>query len=430
MSTTRRSFIKQSAGAVAVGLVAPRLLLREARAQTATRKVLVIIQLAGGNDGLNTVIPYADSRYASLRPTLSFRESELKDSQGRPTIISHELGLHPAMVAMKEMYDAGRVAIVNGVGYPNPTLSHFLSMDIYHTANPASGRGLGWLGKYADLALLGKSGLKAASVGGLPVKSFSAAKAVLPNILSFDAYDFLTDPLHPGDQLNQVRTLSSTYNDEFPEGSFIRSIADSGVEAVASASRIKRSVAEYRSTVVYPSDNPLAAGLKMLAQMIVTIPELELLYAQMGGFDTHANQIASLSSGSPTDNKLMGDHARLLRYFSEGVKAFYEDLVEHGIGDDVLMMQWSEFGRRPSENASLGTDHGTAVPMFIIGNPVRSGIYGRYPSLDATGLDSAGNLLHTVDFREVYATILDRWLGVDSTSILGGRFADLGFVIN
>lgn len=419
MRTTRRVFIRQSAGAVAVGLIAPHALLSKARAQSTGgegRKILVVIQLAGGNDGLNTVIPYTDSRYYAFRPTLSFREPELAS-----TIISADLGLHPALAGIKGLYDAGKVAIVNGVGYPNPSLSHFLSMDIYHTANPESARGLGWLGKYADIALVGKTGLTAASVGGLPVKSLVGDRAVLPNILNFDAYDFLTDPLHAGDRSNQVQTFARTNGERFTEDGFVSQIAVSGMRAVESAASLKSSVTKYSSTVAYPDGNPLAQGLRMLAEMITTIPEVELLYVQMGGFDTHANQITSAG-------KLAGDHARLLGYFSEGVKVFYDDMAEHGLGQDVLMMQWSEFGRRPRENASLGTDHGTAGPMFIIGDQVRGGTYGDYPSLQEGRMDSAGNVVHTVDFRQVYATILDGWLGVESSLILGSSYGDLGFL--
>lgn len=419
MRTSRRVFIKQSAGAVAVGLVAPHALLSRARAQARPaggRRLLVVIQLAGGNDGFNTVIPYTDSRYYALRPTLAFKESELT-----ATTISNEFGLHPALTEIKALYDEGKVGVVNGVGYPNPSLSHFLSMDIYHTANPDGGRGLGWLGKYADTALVNKPGLTAASVGGLPVKSLLADRAVLPNILNFEAYDFLTDPVHAGDRNNQVQTFARTNQDQFREGSFIGQVASSGMQAVESAAVLKASVNQYRSTVVYPASNPLAQGLKMLAQLITTIPEIELLYVQMGGFDTHANQVGQ-------GNKLAGDHARLHRYFSEGVRLFYDDMTEHGLAGDVLIMQWSEFGRRPQENASLGTDHGTAVPMFIIGDAVRGGIYGDYPSLLENRLDPAGNVVHTVDFREVYATILDKWLGVDSSAILGSRYSDVGFL--
>jgi uncharacterized protein (DUF1501 family) len=163
----------------------------------------------------------------------------------------------------------------------------------------------------------------------------------------------------------------------------------------------------------------------MAAQLITTIPEANLLYVTMGGFDHHSQETGSQAE---PDNKLVGQHATLLNNFSEGVKAFYDDMAAHNLADKVLMMQWSEFGRRPNENASRGTDHGTAAPMFIIGDPVQGGFYGEQPSLAVTELDQAGNMKFKVDFRAVYATILDRWLQADSESILGARYENVGFL--
>src|SRR5262249_26872268 len=181
MPTTRRQFIKRSAAMVSVGVVMPKLWIREARSQTAAanRRILVIIQLAGGNDGLNTVVPYTDSRYYSQRPTLSFRDSELKDKNGHSTIISNEFGLHPALSEIRDLYLSGRVAVTLGAGYPNPNLSHFLSMDIWHTASLTGLGSEGWLGKYADVALVGKTGLPASSVGGVLPKSLYSNEVVI-----------------------------------------------------------------------------------------------------------------------------------------------------------------------------------------------------------------------------------------------------------
>jgi uncharacterized protein (DUF1501 family) len=177
---------------------------------------------------------------------------------------------------------------------------------------------------------------------------------------------------------------------------------------------------------LYPTNNPLATGLQMVAQLMTTVPEASLLYVQMGGFDNHSDQIGDRQGDR--SNKRIGDHATLLKWFSEAVKLFHDDLTEHGLADDVLMMQWSEFGRRPGENASFGTDHGTAAPLLVMGNPVRGGLYGEQPSLAATELDPAGNVKFKVDFREAYATILDRWLGADSKAILGAQYPDVGFL--
>ncbi|HJZ68521.1 MAG TPA: DUF1501 domain-containing protein [Blastocatellia bacterium] len=427
MPTTRRQFIKRSAAMVSVGVVMPKLWIREARSQTAAanRRILVIIQLAGGNDGLNTVVPYTDSRYYSQRPTLSFRDSELKDKNGHSTIISNEFGLHPALSEIRDLYLSGRVAVTLGAGYPNPNLSHFLSMDIWHTASLTGLGSEGWLGKYADVALVGKAGLPASSVGGVLPKSLYSNEVVIPSILNFALYDFVTDFNYPGDSNNQLNTFQRTAGRSLPTDSYNGAINSIGLEAVRGALQVKSSVANYSSSVTYAPDNPLAQGMKMLAQIITTIPEASLLYVTLGGFDHHSDQISHPNNRA---DKFSGQHAGLLRWFSDAVKTFYDDMAQHGLGDNVLMMQWSEFGRRPNENDSFGTDHGTAAPLFVIGNSVRGGLYGQQPSLATTNLDSAGNMKFTVDFRSVYATVLDGWLGVDSKTVLGGSFENVGFV--
>lgn len=408
---------------VAAGVILPSALIREARARQADeRKIFVVIQLQGGNDGLNTVVPYTDSLYKSYRPLLHFEEPELKDDAGNSMVISSHFGLHPSLKEIKSLYDAGHVAIIQGVGYPSPNLSHFSSMDVWHTANP-SGSGLGWLGRYADIKLTGKTGFPAAAVGRAPVKSVLADKVVIPTISDFEAYQFVTDAKYPGDRNNQVSVFDKTYGRDFSESSYLGVIASTGLGAIAGADQVQSAIDDYTSNVAYPEDNPLAEGMKMLAQIITTIPEADLLYVQMGGFDNHSGQIG-FENNQPS--KLAGDHARLLRYFSQAVKAFYDDLAEHGLADRVLMMQWSEFGRRPKENASFGSDHGTVAPMFIIGNQVTGGLKGELPAL--SDLDQAGNLKFNTDFRSIYGEILDRWLGVDSREVLGSEFERVGFL--
>jgi uncharacterized protein (DUF1501 family) len=427
MSIKRRQFIKQSFGAVGMGLLLPDSFfarsLNEAITPDPARKVLVIIELAGGNDGLNTVIPYTDPRYASLRPTLSFKEPELRDSRGRSTVISDRFGFHPSMGRIKDLYDAGKVAAVLGVGYPNPNGSHFVSAEIWHTGNVQSeGRGEGWLGRYADVELAGKPGLSAIAIEDQLPKTFASTNLVIPSTPSFDNYGLQTDPDYPENRNVKINTLLSLQRRSFPGRSFAAPEARIGFDAVNGALQFRQALQEYRSTVEYPDNNGLADGLRMLAQVITTIPETSLLYVQMGGFDNHSDQIAGAS------NKLQGSHANLLGDFADGVYAFYNDLSEHGLADNVIILQWSEFGRRPEENRSLGTDHGAASCIFVIGNPVRGGLYGEQPSLAATDLDDAGNLQFHVDFRSVYGTILDRWLGTDSRAVLGAKFENAGFL--
>jgi uncharacterized protein (DUF1501 family) len=442
MAINRRQFIKRSAGAVSVSLVMPRFWMSNvARGQEIAadpnRKIFVVIQLAGGNDGLNTVVPYTDSRYLSLRPTLGFKDTELKDANGASTILGNDpFGLNPAMDELKSLYDAGKVAIVLGVGYQNPNLSHFFSMDIWQTAN-LTGAGSGWLGNYADQKLLGKSGLSAVSIGSALPKTFYANKVVIPNITPaggadpFVNYAYQTDARFTGDKNDQLNAFKSTNSRTFPTDSFIAALAKAGFDAEEGAAQLRAAVGNYTPGATYPTGNQpsatavqFASALKMVAQIITTIPDANLFYVQLGGFDHHSQEI-----GTNADNftdKTKGQHAVLLEAFSLGVKTFYDDLAAHSLADNVVMMTWSEFGRRPNENASHGTDHGTGSPLFVIGNPVHGGLYGLQPSL--SDLDSAGNIKFKVDFRSTYATILDKWLGADSQSILGAKYDNLGFL--
>ncbi len=425
MATTRREFIKRSAGAVSVGLVMPSLFLTQARGQSpVARRKLVIIQFHGGNDGLNTVIPYTDSRYYALRPTLAFRDTEL-NAASRSTIISNSFGLHPAMSEIKDLWDQNKVAVTLGVGYQNSTLSHFLAMDIWHTADTGGLAGKGWLGKYADVALFGQQGLPAVAVGGELPKSLYASKVVVPNIFNFQLYSFLTDPAYPGDYANQLNAFNAAASRPLGDDSVLGAINKTAFESVSGAQRVQSAISGYRSSVVYNQNNPLAVALQMLAQLITTVPEASLFYATLYGFDHHAGQI-EYSTGRA--NKFAGQHAVLLKWFSEATKSFYDDLTEHRLADDTLILQWSEFGRRPAENASFGTDHGTTAPLFVIGNAVRGGFYGEQPSLAATQLDAGGNPRFKVDFRSVYATILTKWLNTDARAILGATYENVGFL--
>ena len=444
MPINRRQFIKRGAGAVTVSLMMPRLwtggLARGQGILTTERRIVVVIQLAGGNDGLGTVIPYTNSDYFSLRPTLGFKDTELKDENGASTILGNSsFGLNPAMNEMKSLYDAGKVAIILGVGYPSPNLSHFFSTDIWQTAN-TTGAGNGWLGRYADQKLVGQSSLSALSIGGSLPKAFFSDNVVVPNISPaggadpFVNYQYQTDARNAGDRTNQLNTFKSTNSRSFEADSFINAIAKAGFDAEEGSAQLRQAVQTYTAGATYPTNNlpspqavQFASALKMVAQIVTTIPEANLLYVQMGGFDHHSEEI-----GTTADNftdKTKGQHATLLKALSLGVKTFYDDMAAHGLADNVVLMTFSEFGRRPNENASHGTDHGTASDLFVIGNAVHGGtLYGEQPSL--TDLDSARNLKFKVDFREVYATILNKWLGADAGSILGSQFKDsnVGFL--
>jgi uncharacterized protein (DUF1501 family) len=443
MAINRRQFIKRSAGAVSVSLIMPKLWMAgvangQEIAADPNRKIFVVIQLGGGWDGLNTVVPFTDSRYKTLRPTIGFTEAELKDETGASTILgSQPFGLNPAMGELKSLYDAGKVGIVLGVGYPNQNLSHFFATDIWQTAN-TTGAGSGWLGRYADQNLIGQSGLSAVSIGGggLP-KAFYANSIVVPSIAPaggadpFVNYTFQTDGRFAGDRNNQINTFKANSTRSFPDGSFAAALADAGFGAQEGAAQLRAAVQTYTPGATYPTANQPSAtavnfgtALRMVAQIVTTIPDANLLYVQLGGFDHHSQEI-----GTAADNysdKTKGALATLLKAFSLCVKAFYDDMAAHGLADNVVMLGWSEFGRRPNENASIGTDHGTIEPLIVIGNPVHGGIYGEQPSL--TDLDNAGNMKFKIDFRSVYGTILDKWLGADSQSILGAKYDNVGFL--
>jgi uncharacterized protein (DUF1501 family) len=425
MPTTRRQFIKRGAAMAGVSFLLPEILFKGAHGQTTAdpnRRILVVIQLEGGNDGLNTVVPYTNDRYFSLRPVLGIRESELQDAQGKSTIITNKLGFHPVMSGIKDLYDKGRVAVVLGAGDgPNPGLSHFIAQDIWQVANVAGDNSEGWLGKLADQGLAQGAGVRVLSSDDRSPRALVSKKAIFPNVPSFAAYNFQTDAKYPGNGRRQIGTFNAYNSESFPPHSFLAAAAEIGLDAVQQADRIGAVPSTYQSSVTYPANNPLAARLKMVAQIIIAIPEVEILYVRLGGFDHHAAQ-------GVAGNKRIGQHATLLQYFSDGVKAFYDDMVAHGLADNVLLLQWSEFGRRPNENGSLGTDHGAGSLMFVMGNPVRGGLYGQQSSLAPGDVDSDGNPRTVVDFRAVYATVIEKWLGGDSQLVLGKQFENVGFL--
>ncbi|HKV37583.1 MAG TPA: DUF1501 domain-containing protein, partial [Blastocatellia bacterium] len=218
----------------------------------------------------------------------------------------------------------------------------------------------------------------------------------------------------------KINTLLGLHNRSFAAGSFVGREAMIGTDAINGAIQFGSAIQGYTSTVQYPNNNDLAGTLQMLAQVITTIPEVSLLYVQTGGFDTHSDQI------NGTD-RLTGQHADLLGNFSDAIDAFYQDMAQHQLADQVVVMQWSEFGRRPGENDSRGTDHGTASSIFVIGDAVQGGLYGQQPSLAASDLDDAGNPMFTQDYRSVYATILNKWLGGDASQVLGSDYGNVGF---
>ena len=409
---SRRQLIQESLAVVSVGLSVPSvfskavaLAAEESAARTVSGKTLVVVQMAGGMDGLNTVVPFKDAAYRANRATLGVPEQDL-------LVVNDRVAFHPAMAELKKVFDAGKLAVIEGVGYPNPNFSHFKAMDIWQQADPDGRSTEGWLGRYFE-GLTDAEGhpLVGLSYGGRLPTAFASDTRTIPAVASLDAFALQNAP---GDRDPDARrtSLMKLYDIYKPANTPYAALLDTTLDsAYESSLQLATAHAAYRPAVAYPQSS-LASGLRLMAELIDSggggASPLRVGHVTLGGFDTHTQQDQTL--------------ARLLRETSEAVSAFWQDVVAHGHGDDVLIMTWSEFGRRVKENAQAGTDHGSAGPMLLVGSAVKGGFYGEPPSL--TNLDN-GNLRFTTDFRTVYATVLERWLGAPSEPILGGRFAPL-----
>lgn len=365
----------------------------EAAAQAQARgKVLVILELSGGNDGLNTIVPYGDDAYYRQRPSIGLAKNRLR-------IIDDHFGFNPGMAGFERLYKDGKMAIVHGCGYENPSYSHFSSMAYWHTAAPNSGEEYGWVGRLADAMAPEAPAnflVNIAASQSLAVRSEQHVPVVFDNPNRFMREAFFEER----DALNRVPEIGRVEN---PSRRFLLDIARSANDASA---LVRQAWAAYDSPVDY-GVNSLDLP-KVVALMDAGMPtQLYYVSYRNNAFDTHVFQ-----------NDL---HQRLLTYTSDAVFAFIEDLERIGRADDVALMIFSEFGRRVPENVSLGTDHGAANAMFVVGNPVKGGHYGELPSL--TELTEGDNLAYTTDFRRVYQTMIENWLGQNGTSgLLGGEF--------
>jgi uncharacterized protein (DUF1501 family) len=417
MKLSRRAMIKDGFLAVSAGMIMPSIFSRgvaSARAQSidgshiaqaTSDRILIVVQMAGGNDGLNTVVPFGDPLYHQMRPTLAIPDAKVLPLDTR-------LGLHPNLAPLKQIWDAGHLAIVEGVGYPNQSLSHFQAMDIWQTLDLNGTGSEGWLGKLVS-GWVDQDGhpFKAMDIGVQTAQALASISAPVPTLSSVNTYRIYPDPADTDNGNARLQALMKLYN-SYPKTSPYAALLDTTALSAQVGSRsLHEADAKYQTSVTYPT-GPFAAGLKILAEAIVEDLGLRVGYVTLGGFDTHANQQAT--------------HDVLMKTLADGLSAFYTDLSKHGKADHVVIMSWSEFGRRVEENGSQGTDHGTAAPMFVIGNPVNKGIFGEPPGL--SNLDNTGNLKYTTDFRSVYATVLDRWLGASSQDVLGGSFGSQNFL--
>ncbi len=406
---SRRDFLRLGVGAAAVAGVLPPAFARAVHAADADATAspygadttLVVIQMQGGNDGLNTLVPYGMDGYHKVRAAIGISDDQILQ-------ITDRVGLHPKLTSLFQRFQAGQVAIVQGVGYPKPDLSHFRSTDIWNTGVPDAYTRDGWLADYLAAAS-NPNPLAAVSVtGGLSPALYGRGTTV-PAMSSIQAYQFRTETRYPDDRNQRLSYVNWVYGLGYP--GLEEYVADTGASALTSAQQIQGAATAYQSDVKYPNF-PLANSLKTVAQLIAANLGTRVYYVSFGGFDTH--------SGQPNTQ------SRLLEGFSDSVEAFLQDLEQLGQADPVLMMTWSEFGRRVQENGSQGTDHGTAAPLFVIGHQIQGGLYGDYPSL--TQLDSNKNLQYTVDYRSVYATVIENWLGTDEQTALGAHYDKLAFV--
>jgi uncharacterized protein (DUF1501 family) len=412
MQATRREFLQSSlAGATlaATGLSLPRFLSRTALAASCRtgERVLVVVQLSGGNDGLNTVVPYRDDLYQKARPTLRIAaERALK--------LDDTLGLHPDLTGFKRLYDDGLLSVVTNVGYPNPDRSHFRSMDIWHTADTSpEARHDGWLGRVVDRCgcpeLTNASSPNAQAASNVPFAlhldddslplALKTQRLAVPSVRDVAAFRLDGDAAALKDALAAPRDAAAESDLLF--------VQRTAVAACANAERIRMVAEDRKAKSPYPSYG-LATRLQQIAQLIGAEFGPRIYYTSLGGFDTHARQALA--------------HGPLLRELADSVAAFYDDLKKRGLSERVLLLTYSEFGRRLAENGGQGTDHGAAAPVFVVGPACRAGIVGGPPNLK--DLDE-GDVRHAVDFRSVYSAILDRWLSVPSAAILGGNFAPL-----
>jgi uncharacterized protein (DUF1501 family) len=420
---TRREFLGRGVAIAAVAGTVPTFLSRcafalddragsEAPRDAKDQPILVVVQLAGGNDGLNTVVPYADDAYHRARPTLAVAAKDVLR-------LDDHLGLHPTMTGLKSLYDEGSLAVVQAVGYPNPNRSHFRSMEIWETASDSDRQEhYGWIGRYFDCQCGGAPspapgvvddttalmGLGLVRRQTLAFANHSSAGVTLQRP---EQYRWMASDPSPAQSalfasLNQPQPGSGKGEIDF--------LQRTALNANVSSARIAKLAAGHESKAAYP-DSRIAGDLRLVSQMIAGGLPTRVYYVSLGGFDTHAQQ--------------ENEQPKLLGELSAALAAFDGDLKAQGLRERVLTMTFSEFGRRVAENGSKGTDHGTASVMFLTGGPIKGGLLGRTPSL--TDLDH-GDLKFNVDFRSVYATVLAGWLCCDPVKVLGREHPTLPII--
>ena len=368
---------------------------------------LVVIELAGGNDALNTIIPYNNGLYYDFRPSIAIPQEDVLG-------IDDELGFNPNMAPFKHLWDKGILAVINGIGYPSPNRSHFRSRDVWHTAEPEKVGVEGWLGAtIRDLDPQGDNVLTGVNFGrGLP-RALACKGVPVASVGNLETYGLMLDVHDEMTRRYALDAFSRIYGPGPGKDSVAQVLSQAGTDALKGADILRTATQTYSSDVEY-ADNTIAQSLKGVAQVMSAGLGTRIYYTQHGGFDTHAAELLT--------------HAELWQDVSTAISDFTEDLKEHGLEDDTLILVWSEFGRRIKDNGA-GCDHGSGGVAFVIGDPVNGGLYGEYPSLrEEDHLD--GDLHFNNDFRSTYSTILDKWLGLDPVPIVNGQFEQFGFISN
>jgi len=433
---TRREFLRTSVLGGALSWTVPAFLANtfsamqaeaaDSATQTATGRdsnILVVLQMAGGNDGLNTIVPYSNDHYHRARPKLGLSEKRILK-------ISDDIGLHESLAGFKDLYDAGELSIIQGVGYPNPNRSHFRSTEIWQTAADAEKiESSGWLGRYFDNTCSGCEPTVAVNIGRQMPQAFQAKHPVGVSLESPQSYRFISREKgksaemteesyrklnEPDSEMaeNAGGTISAIHGSVQSPGSALDFLERTALDAQVSSDKIRAIASRVENQATYPGSQ-LGNSLKLVAKLIGGGLATRVFYVSQGGYDTHTNQT--------------GTHERLLKELGDSVKAFVTDLKAQGNLSRVVVMTFSEFGRRVAENANSGTDHGAAAPMFVIGNKVKAGLLGKYPSLAPADLFQ-GDLKYNLDFRCVYAGVLENWLKTRSSPILGRQFAPVQIV--
>ena len=364
--------------------------------------VFVVVQLNGGNDFMNTVIPYGNPIYHDSRPLVGIPQEQVLP-------IDDYLGFSPHAAPLKELYDEGKVAVVQGVGYPNSSRSHFRSTDIWHTCVPETIATEGWLGKaIRELDPKKENPLTCVNIGrGLP-RAMAAQDVTVTSVGDLDSYGLMTGVSEQQQRDEVLGIFKSVYEGAMGTGPVRDFLAQAGIDLLRGADILRRAPEMYSSEVEY-AGNPIAKSLSDVARVHLADLGTRIFYTQHGGYDTHANEI-------PT-------HPRLLTELSGAIMDFFQDLRDHDASDNVMMLVLTEFGRRVRDNGS-GTDHGAGGGAFVIGEQVKGGLHAEYPSLELDQQED-GDMRHTYDFRGLYSTILEGWLGVEAAPIVGGNYEQI-----